>query len=77
MDTEKPNTKNKKKLTFIDLFSGAGGIGIGFERAGFKQIFSADFDAAVAKTFRHNNPKVVHISYPKIEPVVIGGIKFE
>ena len=61
MDNEKPNTKNKKKLTFIDLFSGAGGIGIGFERAGFKQIFSADFDAAVAKTFRHNNPKVPFI----------------
>jgi hypothetical protein len=26
---------------------------------------------------RHNNPKVVHISYPRREPVVIGGIKIE
>ncbi len=46
---------NNKKLKFIDLFSGAGGIGIGFEQAGYQHVFSADFDPGVAKTFRHNN----------------------
>ncbi len=51
----------KSKLSFIDLFSGAGGIGVGFEQAGFEHIFSADFDSAVAETFRHNNPKVPFI----------------
>jgi len=50
--------KKKDKLTFIDLFSGAGGIGIGFENAGFKQIFSADFDSAVAKTHRNYHKDV-------------------
>lgn len=43
------------KLNFLDLFSGAGGIGIGFEQANYKHILSSDFDPAVAKTFRHNN----------------------
>jgi len=46
--------QNKTKLKFIDLFSGAGGIGIGFDKAGYEHVFSADFDPGVAKTHRHN-----------------------
>lgn len=46
---------DEKKLNFIDLFSGAGGIGIGFEQAGYNHIFSGDFDPGVAKTFRFNH----------------------
>jgi hypothetical protein len=35
-------------------------------------------DQLVDEAFdRHNNPKVVHISHLKREPVVIGGIKIE
>ncbi|MFL2569985.1 MAG: DNA cytosine methyltransferase [Flavobacteriales bacterium] len=64
-DNNKVNTKNGKKFkdkyTFIDLFSGAGGIGIGFENAGYQHIFSADFDPAVGKTFRHNFPNIPFI----------------
>lgn len=51
----------ENKLNFIDLFSGAGGIGIGFEQAGYEHVFSADFDPGVAKTFRHNNKKTPFI----------------
>ncbi|MGS0528445.1 DNA cytosine methyltransferase [Zobellia nedashkovskayae] len=51
----KKNVESDKKLNFIDLFSGAGGIGIGYEQAGYEHIFSADFDPGVAETFRHNN----------------------
>jgi DNA (cytosine-5)-methyltransferase 1 len=58
-DAEKKVKKNR--LSFIDLFSGAGGIGIGFEQAGFNHVFSADFDPSVAKTFRHNNLNVPFI----------------
>jgi len=49
---------SKKKLNFIDLFSGAGGIGIGYERAGYEHVFSGDFDPGVAKTFKHNNKNI-------------------
>ena len=49
------NKESNKKLSFIDLFSGAGGIGIGYEQAGYEHVLSADFDPGVAKTFRHNN----------------------
>ncbi|MBL6730832.1 MAG: DNA cytosine methyltransferase [Bacteroidia bacterium] len=53
--------KVKSKLSFIDLFSGAGGIGIGFEHAGYEHVLSADFDSGVAKTFRHNHKNIPFI----------------
>ncbi len=48
---------NSNGLNFIDLFSGAGGIGIGFENAGYNHLFSSDFDKNVQQTFSKNNPK--------------------
>ncbi len=62
-DFIKNNTHRKpeNKLSFIDLFSGVGGIGIGFEQAGYQHLLSADFDSAVAKTFRHNHKNVPFI----------------
>lgn len=53
--------KVASKLSFIDLFSGAGGIGIGYEQAGYQHVLSADFDPGVAKTFRHNHKNVPFI----------------
>ena len=53
------NEKSEKEnISFLDLFSGAGGIGIGFEKAGFEHLLSSDYDEAVSKTFVHNNPNV-------------------
>jgi len=63
-NTTIPNTstkKNKKKLKCVDLFSGAGGISIGFEKAGYEILFSSDFDNAVAKTHKANWPNVPFI----------------
>ena len=54
----KPDVGSEVKLNFIDLFSGAGGIGLGFEQAGYEHLLSADFDPGVAKTFRHNNSNI-------------------
>ena len=44
--------KAGENLTFIDLFSGAGGIGIGFENAGYKHLLSSDFDPGVEKNIQ-------------------------
>ncbi len=47
---------NSSKLTFIDLFSGAGGMSKGFEMAGFDGICGLDhFDSAVATYERNFN----------------------
>ncbi|GAB6059729.1 DNA cytosine methyltransferase [Desulfonatronum parangueonense] len=43
-------------IPFVDLFCGAGGLSVGFEKAGFKPIFALDNDPAAIETFRFNHP---------------------
>ncbi len=45
-----------KKLTYIDLFSGSGGFSLGFDNAGFENIFSIDIKGEFAQTYKHNFP---------------------
>ncbi len=45
------------KPTYIDLFSGAGGMSLGFEMAEFKNIFSLDIQPDFCKTYKRNFPK--------------------
>jgi hypothetical protein len=47
----------KRVPTLIDLFSGAGGFSLGFERAGFKTILGLDVHRAAAETFMRNFPE--------------------
>ncbi len=47
-------TFTKNSPTFIDLFSGAGGIAIGLAKAGFKPLLSADFNKEVMQTHLFN-----------------------
>lgn len=35
---------------YIDLFCGAGGLSLGFDRAHFENIFAVDFNSDFAKT---------------------------
>lgn len=46
----------KDKLTYVDLFSGVGGMTLGFEREGFENIFSIDFDKTICQTYKKNFP---------------------
>jgi DNA (cytosine-5)-methyltransferase 1 len=43
--------------TAIDLFSGAGGLSLGFEQAGFHVLTANDFDGPAALTFQLNHPR--------------------
>lgn len=73
-------------FTFIDLFSGCGGLSIGFELAGFISVFACDFWPPANLTFKHNFPHcplyegdVKAINQEKLSPymgntdVVVGG----
>lgn len=42
---------------YIDLFCGAGGLSLGFEQAGFKNVFAVEFNPEFAKTYHRNFPK--------------------
>lgn len=44
-------------MNYIDLFSGAGGLSLGFEQQGFQNLFSIEFDSEIAKTYKYNFPK--------------------
>ena len=49
--------RSKNFLNVIDLFSGCGGLDIGFERAGFGHIFAADILEICAETLSKNRPQ--------------------
>jgi DNA (cytosine-5)-methyltransferase 1 len=51
----------KDKLTYVDLFSGVGGMTLGFEREGFENIFSIDFDKTICQTYKKNFPNHILI----------------
>lgn len=43
-------------ITYIDLFCGAGGMSLGFDNAGFSNIFSVEFNDTFATTYKNNFP---------------------
>ena len=47
-----------KQFTAVDLFSGAGGLELGFEKAGFNIVFSTDFDEYCEKVHLLNRPNI-------------------
>ncbi|MCG2712532.1 MAG: DNA cytosine methyltransferase [Candidatus Omnitrophica bacterium] len=54
----KYNDCNSKGLRVISLFSGCGGLDLGFEKAGFSICWANEFDKTIWDTFTHNFPKV-------------------
>ena len=48
--------KKTSPFSFIDLFAGSGGFSLGFCKAGFKNIFSVEYDHEICETYRHNFP---------------------
>ena len=45
----------KKKLNLISLFAGAGGMDLGFEKAGFNVAVANEFDPEICPTYRKNH----------------------
>lgn len=69
--------------TIISLFSGAGGLDMGFRKAGFRTVVANEFDSRICPTFRANFPDVKLFegdirdipseSFPKDVAGIVGG----
>ncbi len=70
-----------REFTAVSLFCGAGGLDLGFDRAGFKTIWANDIDADACKTHQNwSNAEVVCGDISKIDmskipvsDVILGG----
>ncbi len=58
------------------LFSGIGGIDLGFEQAGFEIAWANDLDAAACKTYRNNFPNTILIEddVRNVDPLTLSDI---
>lgn len=54
-------------MNVVSLFSGAGGLDLGFKNAGFNIIWANDFDKDAVATYKHNIGE--HIIHKKIEDI--------
>ncbi|MEG2612398.1 MAG: DNA cytosine methyltransferase, partial [Alistipes sp.] len=45
-------------MKIISLFSGAGGMDLGFHKAGFQSVAANEYDKNICPTFRKNFPDV-------------------
>jgi len=44
-------------MNVLSLFSGAGGLDLGFKKAGFKIVWANEYDKSIWKTFEYNFPE--------------------
>ena len=58
------------KYTFIDLFSGCGGLSLGFEMAGYQSLLAIDNWQDALDTYKRNNPtaRTLCADLSKIDP---------
>lgn len=68
-------------MNVISLFSGCGGLDLGFEKAGFKIPVANEFDPSIYETFKRNHPQthliegdIRGVTRKDIEPYLYGDI---
>jgi DNA (cytosine-5)-methyltransferase 1 len=44
-------------MQVVDLFSGVGGLSLGFTQAGFNVVYANEYNQAIANSFKKKSPK--------------------
>lgn len=52
--------QKEKKLTVVSMFSGCGGVDLGFTQAGYDVVWANDFNEDACETYRHNIGDIIH-----------------
>ena len=68
-------TLNESPLRAVSIFTGAGGLDIGFERAGFNIISTLEIHPKYCDTIRLNQSKKIPVTEKNIERTFFGGAK--
>ncbi len=59
--------EKKKKLTLVSMFSGCGGMDLGFSQAGYNIVWANDFDEDACETYKQNIGDIIHGDVTKLE----------
>lgn len=66
---DRTNSNNNYTPKVLSLFSGCGGLDLGFHQCGYETVWANDFDTWAAQTFTHNFGDVMHCGdIEKIDP---------
>lgn len=57
----------RSEPTVVSLFTGCGGVDLGFEAAGFRVVCAVEKEAWACATLRHNHPKLLVLGPPDYE----------
>ena len=49
--------KNRRRMNVVSLFSGCGGLDLGFKNAGFNIVWANEFDKDIWETYERNHPE--------------------
>lgn len=60
-------TDKKNKPTIVSMFSGCGGMDLGFVQAGYDVVWANDFDEDACETYRHNIGEIIHGDVTQLE----------
>lgn len=69
VESQTMKSKSAKKYPLISLFAGAGGMDLGFEKAGFTVVVANEYDLKICPTYRknHTHTKLIEGDIRKID----------